>query len=248
MAWFDEVFAGKYDRFTFALFTPERTREEVEFLERALRLTYQDSVLDVACGHGRHANLLAAEGFSVTGCDNNPRYLEYAAEQAEEPAPTYDRKDIRELDYQEEFTAAYCFFSSFGYYDDATNFQVLQNISRALKPGGRFLLDLQNRELYTGDAPFYQEFSEFELEGKPAALLMQTTFDILTSRVSVRQRLHHSGLAETMNFNVRLYAHSELTWLFRQAGLVVTDSYGEIDGSEYSSASDRCIVTAVKEE
>src|SRR5262245_51426292 len=44
------------------------------------------------------------------------------------------------------FEAAICMWQSFGYYDEPTNAAVVCDIARLLRPGGRFVLDLYNRE------------------------------------------------------------------------------------------------------
>ena len=52
--------------------------------------------------------------------------------------------DARELGYYEEFDAAYMIFTSFGYYGPREDSRILASISKALKPAGRFLLDIWN--------------------------------------------------------------------------------------------------------
>lgn len=247
MSWYDEVFNGAYDRFTFPLFTEERTRQEAELVKHTLKLTPADAVVDLACGHGRHANAIASEGINVTGCDNNERYLKLARRAAgPDSLARFENKDLRQLDYKEQFTAAYSLFSSFGYYDDLTNYRVLQGFAEALKPRGRFLLDMQNRELYAANNEIYQEFTEFEVDGAPAALLLNSSFDLESSRLHVSQRLHWKGTVERMSFIVRLYSLAELKWLLGQTGLQVIQTYGEIDMSAYDAQSERCIVMARK--
>lgn len=249
MAWYDEVFGGRYDLFTFHLFTEERNRRDAEFIMRALRLRSGESVLDTACGFGRHASIIAAEGVRVTGVDREERYLEMAREKLS-PWRTveYVQGDLRKLDYVERFDAAYNFFTSFGFFDDVTNFDILRRIARSLKPGGRFLLDLQNRELYTTGEPHYSEFSEYEVNGVPCALLLESDFDPETSRVTIRQRLY--GLPDGpqhLEFDVRLYTMAELRWLLGQAGFSVVSTYGDINGTDYTMTGPRCITVSIRQ-
>ena len=69
VAFFDDDYLKMY----LPQFTPERTEQEVDFIEAALALAPGDAVLDLACGFGRHAIRMAKRGFRVTGVDFNPR-------------------------------------------------------------------------------------------------------------------------------------------------------------------------------
>ncbi len=58
----------------------EDTRRQVDFLVEKLRLRGDEKILDLACGFGRHSLELARRGFSVTGVDITPSYIEFARE------------------------------------------------------------------------------------------------------------------------------------------------------------------------
>jgi SAM-dependent methyltransferase len=91
---------------------------------------------------------MAQRGFQVTGVDFNPRYLEIGAEDARAAGVTVEwlAADMRSLAFPHRFDAGYSFFTSFGYYSDPENERVLANVVEALEPGGRFLLDVMNRD------------------------------------------------------------------------------------------------------
>ena len=247
MAWHDEVFDGKYDRFTFHLFTPERSEREAEFIRTALRLRPGEEVLDLACGQGRHALPLARRGIRITGLDRYERFLEMARAVAGELPVEFVAGDMRTIEFDGRFDAAYCYFTSFGFFDDATNFDVLRRLARALRPGGRFLLDLQNRENYTSGEPVHQEFTEFEQDVGRRALLSSTTYETNTGVAHLTLKLYggHAELEE-MSFSVRLYTLPELRWLLQQAGMEIERAYGDCDGSAYQMASPRLIAVAYK--
>ncbi|MFN3699238.1 MAG: class I SAM-dependent methyltransferase, partial [Dictyoglomus sp.] len=117
------------------LLTDEQTQIEVDFIRRELDLKEPKKILDVACGYGRHANRLALYGHYVIGLDINEKFLTMAREEAErlKVKVEYLFKDIRDMDYEEEFDAVISMFTSFGYYEDEDNFKILKNVSRALK-------------------------------------------------------------------------------------------------------------------
>lgn len=57
---------------------------------------------------------------------------------------------MRDLDQlQETFDGIICMWQSFGYYDDATNMRTLRDCARLLRPAGRLILDIYNRDSFT---------------------------------------------------------------------------------------------------
>ncbi len=117
------------------------TAGEVGGVCRRLPLPAFRRVLDICCGPGRHAGLMAGEGYEITGVDRDAEAIEQA--RATIPAGTFveiDQRDLRHLDGP--FDAALILWQSFGYFDPAANDQVLADIGGVLRPGGRLLLDL----------------------------------------------------------------------------------------------------------
>jgi len=131
------------------LLTPEFSKKQVDFLVRELNLKPPLKVLDLACGFGRHANLLAKMGFEVTGVDLMDGFLEIARKEAKKLGVTvnYLRMDMREINFKNEFDLVILLFTSFGYFDDDGNLKVLKNVRDALKGGGHFCFDIPNRDV-----------------------------------------------------------------------------------------------------
>lgn len=117
----------------------------VELIVHVLELKPGDRVLDLACGSGEHARRLAKRGMEVMGVDIAPSLVAHCHEQAAKQGITiarFEQGDMRELDYNDEFDAVLLLSGSFGFFDDATNEDVLARIARALRPGGRVLIDV----------------------------------------------------------------------------------------------------------
>ena len=83
----------------------ELSDAETELIWRLLELEPGMAVLDLACGHGRIANRLAARGAAVTGLDVTPRFLELAREDAATRGVEveYVQGDMRSLPWTERF-------------------------------------------------------------------------------------------------------------------------------------------------
>ncbi len=126
--------------------TDERSDAEVALLIKLLEISSSMKILDLACGFGRHANRLAVMGHSVTGVDFMPGFITLARQKATEMGLQVDYRqgDMRQVSFVEEFDRVLLLFTSFGYFEDNENEQVVENMARALKPGGRLLFDIPN--------------------------------------------------------------------------------------------------------
>ncbi|MFV0340134.1 MAG: class I SAM-dependent methyltransferase [Parachlamydiaceae bacterium] len=103
--------------------TPERLSQEIDFLVKYTDLNKSLKILDVACGHGRHSNALAKMGHWVTGVDINTGFLNIAKENAINLGLkiNYLQKDMRVLDYKEEYDRVFVMFTALGYFNDEEN-------------------------------------------------------------------------------------------------------------------------------
>jgi ubiquinone/menaquinone biosynthesis C-methylase UbiE len=108
---------------------------------RALGLRRGERILDVPCGFGRHARMLAARGMEVVGVDLSAAMLAEARRGRRSARPRFERGDMRRLACRDEFDAVICMFTSFGYFGDRENRGVLRRMARVLKSGGRVLID-----------------------------------------------------------------------------------------------------------
>jgi SAM-dependent methyltransferase len=126
--------------------SPEQTEAELAFLERQLPASRFPRLLDVCCGPGRHALALAARGYQVLGVDANAEAVSRASASAP-PGARFRALDMRALDsLAESFDAVTNLWHSFGYFDDATNRDVLRQMASRLAPNGRLVLDVYNRD------------------------------------------------------------------------------------------------------
>src|SRR5213592_4685830 len=71
------------------------------------------TVLDVACGTGEHARLLAAEGFVVDGLDLDQAFVRIAARK--HSAGRFFEGDMADFHLSHRYDAILCLFSSIGY-------------------------------------------------------------------------------------------------------------------------------------
>lgn len=133
-----ERLGRSYLRYSFT----KGTAQEIGFLLELLKLPPGARVLDVGCGPGRHAVLLAQAGLAVTGVDVSRRFLELAAEEARAAGvrASFFAVDARQMPFDDEFDAVVSLCQGgFGLMggDDSL---VLKRMMEALKPGGRLVM------------------------------------------------------------------------------------------------------------
>ena len=246
--WPVAFFDDDYLRIYRAMIAPETTAAEVDFLEAALAPPPQGEVLDLACGYGRHAIGLARRGYRMTGVDFHAGYLAEAARDAAAAGVTvrWTRADMRALPFERVFDAVYSYFTSFGYFGDREDEQVLAGVARALRPGGRFLLDVLNRD---GILTHPQQRVWNPL-GDGSLLMEETSLDLRRSLVLNRQ-IHvapRSGAQITKEYTLRAYTCAELEALCARHGLAVREVWGGSDRIAYTTESRRLILLAARDD
>jgi len=96
-------------------------------------------VLDVPCGQGRHAHLLAESGYDVDGLDYSKELLEVARKRGTGKTLRYTRGDMRAMPngWTKGFDAVLNLFTSFGFFaHPSDDVRVIKEFARVLKPGG----------------------------------------------------------------------------------------------------------------
>lgn len=199
-----ETFGDDYLYFYASFFDEQRNRRDANRVIEVLGLEPRDIVLDVPCGHGRIANLLAEEGMIVIGIDATTRFLELADEEASRRGVEVDYRegDLRALGVDGPFDAVVCWFTSFGYFDDEGNQEVLGEFARVLRPGGRLAIEMIHHDGFVRRftaAPF----ASTTYRGQDV-MIDSSVFDPVTGRVVTTRTVHRGGEVRESRHAVRL--------------------------------------------
>jgi len=245
--WFVDLFDEDYLR-TLPFLTPQATQAEAEFVIHAMSLAPGAQVLDLGCGYGRHAMELAARGFHVVGLDMSTPLLVRGGEEAHRRGLTINfvRGDMRELDFENQFDACYCLFSTFGYFDDETNKKTLQNVAQALKPNGKVLVEILNRDYVIADLP-----TRVWWEGDGCVVLEEVELNYFSSRIQVnRSVVFDDGRQLEQEISVRAYSLHEVGKLMHAAGFRVLEVSGgyQMRGRFLGNQSRHIIVLAERKD
>jgi SAM-dependent methyltransferase len=243
--WYQTFFGEDYLRI-YTFLTPERTEREVEGIVKLLGLTGGEAMLDLCCGHGRHSVALAERGFQMTGQDLSAVFLQHAraAAEAQGVAVRWIEGDMRQVPFEAEFDAVINIFTAFGYFEsEEEDRQVLQQVYKALKPGGLFLLETMHREF------LMRNFAPGQIDRRADGLIVleEREFDLLTSRANVLvTMIFPDGQRREYRHSARIYTLTELARMLAMAGLQVQAYYGGLDGSALNMDSRRLVVVSAK--
>lgn len=220
----------------------EQTGREADFIAETLALPAGAVLLDLCCGWGRHASLLAARELSVIGLDRSGYHLELARERDPGGSVAWMVADMRRVPLSAaSLDAVINVFTAFGYFDDRENQQVLEEVARVLKPGGRFLLDVINRD-YLMSVFRPNDWTEAD-DGR--LTLEERHWDAMTGRVHAQWTVvDGDGRRVRHGHDERIYTLQELELRLGMAGLEVLNAFGGFDGSALGRTSRRLIVLA----
>ncbi|HEV3190064.1 MAG TPA: methyltransferase domain-containing protein [Polyangiaceae bacterium] len=243
--WWEELFNDDYVRATEKI-TDEQIAREVHFIEESLGVERGGAILDLGCGTGRHAIELARNGYEVVGFDLSLAMLARAGEDAQERHAklNFVQGDMRDLAFEEQFDGVYCWNTSFGYFEEDKNAQIVDRVRRALKGGGLFLLDVVNRDFLIRQSPSLAWF-----EGDGCVCMDEMSLDFITSRMKIKRTMMvDDGRSREIEYSMRVYSLHELGRILHEHGFKVREVSGRIatPGVFFGNESPRAIILAEK--
>jgi cyclopropane fatty-acyl-phospholipid synthase-like methyltransferase len=241
--WYERFFDGLYRHVLSAAFTEDETRKQLAIVRRLLRLRKGHRVLDIPCGMGRLTIPLARSGLKMTGVELSDSYVRRARRAARglDPAIRFVKADMRRIDFDGEFDAAFNWFGSFGYFSDADNLRFAGRVLAALRPGGRFLVEGLNRSwLRTHFAPTGEEVvGGVRIEHRRRWNQAQT-------RILDTWTFSRGAATERHTISVRMFDGGELRSLLRAAGFREIELFGYPPVARLTRRSHRLIALATR--
>jgi SAM-dependent methyltransferase len=243
--WWEDLFNDDFIR-TMAKVSDADIAREANFIEESLGCEAGATILDLACGTGRHAVELASRGYQVVGFDLSLSMLARASDEAQERDQkiNFVQGDMREMTFEETFDGVFSWNTSFGFFDEEKNAAVIAKVHRALKKGGQFLLDVVNRDNLIRSAPSLAWF-----EGDGCICMDEMQVDFITSRMKVKRTLMmDDGRTKEIEYSIRVYSLHELGKMLHDNGFRVAEVSGRTGtpGVFFGCESPRALILAEK--
>jgi len=198
------------------------------------------TVLDVACGKGRHSLYLQKKEFIVTGFDLSPENIEYDL-QFENETLSFFKHDMRELFRINYFDFVFNLFSSFGYFEkESDHAKTIYSHASALKPGGILVVDYMNAEKVK--TSFVADETR-EVDG----ILFRINRRIENNKIIKTIRFNENGEDLEFEEQVRLFSKTDFENYFNQYHLKLLNTFGDYHLGKFDPvSSDRLILIATK--
>jgi len=212
-----------------------------------LALPSGSRVLDVPCGQGRHAHLLAEAGFRVDGLDYSEHLIAKARERGTGPTLRYTRCDMRRLParWSGRFDAVVNLFTSFGFFatprDDAL---VIAEFARVLRPDGMLVWHGGSR-----DGVMARFLSRDWWKADDGTMIgHRRRFDPLSGVLTIDTDWEGPSGRGSRQHRIRLYTATRLAELCLDEGLVVEEAYDGWNDRPLRRRSSEMVLVARKRE
>jgi SAM-dependent methyltransferase len=241
--WYKRFFSGLYDELLKGPLDLEKARAQMRALRRLLGLHRGAEVLDVPCGIGRMSIALAQMGMRVTGVDLMTQYVRRVRREARKAGveARFLQGDMRDIEFESRFDLALNWFTSFGYFDDEGNLRFLLKALRALRPGGRIVIEVINRSALLAR---WRDRNEGTHQGGALRLVQDQRFDARTSRIEGRWTVRKGMRRQSRRISLRVYDGTELRAVLRRAGFRDIRLYADAAGKRFSRHSWRLLAVA----
>ena len=149
---------------------------------------------------------------------------------------------MRRLPFENEFDVVINMFTSFGYFEkESDNQKVLEGVSRALKPGGKFLIDVKNRDFLV------KHFRPRHWDESNGWRRLESARMDWERSVAVSEWIFIKGKRRRkIELMLRVYSPHELISMLASVGLTAKETYGGFDKEPVSPDEHRLILAARK--
>lgn len=244
-------FADIYQRGPYVRFS-QRIAESVlpEYLD--LIDFHPVDLLDIACGEGSFAVVMAGHGYQVTGVDQSEEMIALARERARVAGlmVRFEVEDMRDLRFTGEFDLVTCFFDSMNYLLTVKDLQdAIRCAFEALRPGGYYIFDMntiyglavdwmRERTYVQNAADDFIEYHQHEFDYENLVASLEIT--IFKQRGELWERI-------TETHRERGYPVADVHFLLTHTGFEITGMYGSLSKrTELSAISPRVFFVAKK--
>lgn len=233
--WFSSWFDTPYYHILYKDRGEEEAQNFMKNLVSFLELPKGSTILDLACGKGRHSVFLNELGYDVTGVDLSENSIAHAKQFENENLHFHTHCMCGPVDGK--FDAVFNLFTSLGYFEnEKDNLESIRSIKAEIKPGGYGVIDFMNVKKVISN-----------LVPAETKTVKGINFDI-TRRVKNGYilkdiRFQDAGADYMYTEKVKALTLEEFRRYFQDAGINLLHTFGNYELEEYQEeTSDRLIL------
>jgi cyclopropane fatty-acyl-phospholipid synthase-like methyltransferase len=242
LAWFESWFNSPYYHSLYQHRDDKEAELFIDHLYHCLKINESHSILDLACGAGRHSIYMASKGNRVTGIDLASNSIAEAKSKAVEKGLTeklrFQVEDMRDFDLNIRFDFILNLFTSFGYFETkAENEAVLTRAKDHLNNNGILVIDYLNSQLVraNGEENYTKTISDIDF-----TIHKYFDKDFVIKEIEVNDH----GKIFKFREQVQLFELKEIHTMLETLGFQIVNHFGDYQLGDYKVNSPRSIMVA----
>jgi SAM-dependent methyltransferase len=233
-----EVF-GQYSQYYDLLYKYKDYQGEADYIEKLINRhsPSSESILDLGCGTGRHAVLMAEKGYSIHGVDLSHEMLQLAENSKEQLEPevqkrlTFSHENICKVKLDQKFDVVTSLFHVVSYLKSTEEMKCfLKTAKNHLKPNGVLIFDCWYGPAVLSEPPVVR-VKRIENEEIKVTRIAEPDIHYCENSVDVNYQIFikskTDGVVEELGekHTMRYLFHPEILDLFTRVGLSYQDSH-----------------------
>ncbi|NQY66566.1 MAG: methyltransferase domain-containing protein [Flavobacteriales bacterium] len=237
--WYRSWFNSKYYHVLYKSRDDSEAKQFISKLDKKYNFSKKSKILDLCCGKGRHSFNLHELGYeNIWGIDLSPNNIK-SAKSNDIPGIQFDIHDMREVYNLNFFDLTLNLFTSFGYFDDQENLEVLKSANTNLKQNGTLILDYFNPHRTEASLKSNENIT---IDGIEFNISRYKEKDLLIKEIIINDKNEHENYFE----EVKIIELDKFKLFFKESGFELIDTFGEYNLSPYHEKSSNRMIMVVK--
>ena len=233
--WFSTWFDSPYYHILYKNRNDEEAQAFMDNITHYLNMPENGTILDLACGKGRHSIYLNKLGYNVTGVDLSENSIAIAKESSNETLQ-FKTHDMREP-MNETYDAVFNLFTSFGYFDShEDNIKTLKAIKESINEYGFGVIDFFNADFIIENL-VAEEFKEID------GITFHIKRAVENKKINKEIRFEDKGESFFFTEKVSAFTLADFEAMMEEAGIYLLEIFGDYKLRKfYKSQSERLIL------
>lgn len=217
----------------------------IDFILKETQIPHGSKVLDVACGHGRHTELLVKKGYYVKGIDISYTLINYLNNKYKDKIQ-FEKVAMEDMRCESQYDLVMILGNSLSLVPFENAKRAIINFHRALKKSGKLFIEIDNRNYYINNEAGKREWG---FHGDRWLLFSEHLYNE-SSFCEISRDISIDLLEDTTKEHLlvkRLYDLNEISDIIKSKGFTNIKIYGDWEGTSIDEKSSKIIIIAEKQ-